>query len=52
MVSYYFHSKGDYIIPAANYAAEEVTGPFTQLQFQVRTGFRFDYKRSKYGKRR
>ena len=52
MASYYFHSKGDYIIPAINNSAAEVSGPFTQLQFQVRTGFRFDYKRSKYGRRR
>lgn len=52
MASYYFHSKGDYIIPAVNNSAAEVAAPFTQLQFQVRTGFRFDYKRSKYGRRR
>ncbi len=51
MVSYNFFSTGNYDINVGRESLTVESG-FTQLQFQVRAGFRFDYKRSKYGGRR
>jgi hypothetical protein len=52
MASYYFFSAGSYDIPINQLETTTVNYAFTQLQFQVRAGFRFDYRRSKYGGRR
>ncbi|MFZ1704257.1 MAG: hypothetical protein WAT79_07915 [Saprospiraceae bacterium] len=52
MVSYFFHSTSDYTIIETENELVNLETNFTQLQFQIRTGFRFDYRKSKYGRRR
>lgn len=50
MASYYFYGSGDYKL--SDEEGGTVNTSFTQWQFSARLGFRFDYKRQKYGRRR
>ncbi|MBK8370560.1 MAG: hypothetical protein IPL20_04150 [Saprospiraceae bacterium] len=52
MASYFFNGSKLYDLYVNSVEEASVETSFTQLQFQVRTGFRFDYKSSVYKRRR
>lgn len=52
IASYYFYGSGDYDLVVSRGGTETKNTSFTTWQFSTRLGFRFDYKRQKYGRRR
>lgn len=52
MASYFFNGSKLYDLYTSPVENKSVETSFTQLQFQVRTGFRFDYKNAAYKRRR